>query len=193
MNGKKYRGIRQAAVACCLVAVFVQLAACGSSGNGGAMDPGAKKNEAPVADYLQQQGDSVLIPYFILRLQLSKLAEDKLAKDKETVIVSALFSGDPKDTTTKEYREAGEMFLASRQLELDTARTARFEGIKFSKTQYEALAGKDIRLLVNVFSGRHSTPDNLLDCEILAGSMSGIKEKLKVLKGKLIAEADALE
>ena len=94
-------------------------------------------------------------------------------------MIDALFTGDPRDTTTKEFAEMGELFINTKRIELSNSRIASFEGIKFSKARYDSLANKDIRVLINVFSGRRSTQDNLLDCAILA-------EKMSVVKGREI-------
>jgi len=143
------------------------------------------------ADYLQVRGDSVLIPSFEIALQLSDKANEKLMHSKETVIVAAWFAGQPKDTSSREYAESGEMFIRSYQVELSNSRTARFENIQFSKTLYDLLANKDIQVLINVFSGRRSLPDNLLDCGIVSDKISAVKNRTIIISGKLIGEADS--
>ena len=115
-------------------------------------------------------------------------ANRKLKKDKETIIVAAFFTGQPKDTTSEMYRLNGEINVAYAEKELKDDRIARFEGVKFSKALYDSLADKDIQLLINIYSGRRSTNVNLLDCDILQDKMSALKEKKFVLKGKLIGE-----
>ena len=64
--------------------------------------------------------------------------------------------------------------------------------IKCSKAKYDSLADKDIRVLVNIYSGRRSTADNLLDCAILSQKMSVVKGRTIPLTGKLISETDTL-
>ena len=143
-------------------------------------------------NYLKTDGDSLVIPSFDIEVSLSAKANAKLTNDKETVVVTAWFSGQPKDTTSKEYAESGEMFIQSARAELSNSRIAKFEGIKFSKASYDSLAGKDISVLINIFSGRRSTQDNLLDCAILAEKMSAVKGRKFILAGKLIGEPDSL-
>lgn len=142
-------------------------------------------------EYLKAEGDSLVIPSFSIEVKLSPKAEAKLLAGKETVIVAAWFSGLPKDTMSKEYAESGAMFIKSSEIELSNTRTANFDGIKFSRAAYDSLASKDISVLVNVFSGRKSSPDNLLDCAIVSDKMSVVKGQKFVLTGKLIAEADS--
>ena len=143
------------------------------------------------AAYYKMAGDSLIIPSFTIEVALSQKANEKLTSNKETIIIAAWFSGQPKDTTTREYAESGEMFIKSAQIELNNNRLANFEGIKFSKASYDSLADKDIRVLINIFSGRRSATDNLLDCTILTEKMSAVKGQKFTLKGKLIGEIDS--
>jgi hypothetical protein len=128
------------------------------------------------------------LPTFEIDLQLSAKAEQKLKTDKETIIVKAYFSGVPKDTTLKEYKKWGEIGMMDPEIELSDSRAAKFENIKFSKKLYDSIADKNIRLLINIYSGRRSSKDNILDCDLLEDSLSNIKDKKFTLKCKLIAE-----
>lgn len=167
--------------------------------------PGGQKNESSASDtsnksrpdtssqsnagYLKINGDSLVIPSFEIELSLSPKANEKLRTRKESIIVAAYFSGQPKDTTSKEYMESGAMSLAEAKEELmGEDRTAKFENVKFPRSLYDSLADKDIQVLINIYSGRRSGPDNLLDCDILQEKMSAVKEKKFTLKGKLISE-----
>lgn len=140
-------------------------------------------------NYLKITGDSVEIPSFEIELKLSDKANRKLKKDRETVIVQAFFSGDPiKDIPEKHKSkvEMDELFLLTHSIELTDKRIAKFENIKFHKDLLDLLTDKDIRLLINVYSGRKSTNVNLLDCDILQKNMSEVKGKSFTLNGKLI-------
>lgn len=153
--------------------------------NNGVVKPGTTSLNNTVS-YYKFEGDSVIIPSFEINVSLSAKAKQKLKKDKETIIVIAYFSGQPKDTTTEEYLKSGSMGITSAQSEIKDSGIAKFEGIKFSKALYDSLADKDIELLVNVVSGRRSAKDNLLNCDILEDKMSRIKGKRFTIKGKLI-------
>jgi len=144
-------------------------------------------------NYFKIDGDSMVIPSFDIEVSLSEKANEKLRNDKETVVVTAWFSGQPSDTSSKEYAASGAMFIQSARVELSNSRIAKFGGIKFSKASYDSLAGKDISVLVTIFSGRRSTQDNLLDCTILEEKMSAVKGRKFIVEGKLIAEPDSLE
>ena len=133
--------------------------------------------------YLQLDGDSILIPDFEIEVSLSPKAEN------ETVIVSAMFSGTPKDTLSNEYQFMG-ISVKNYDIELTTQRIARFDKVRFHSSILNKLSDADIFLLINVFSGRRSSENNILDVEILEDKMSVVKGKKYILKGKLIGEDD---
>ena len=182
----------------CLMAILFSCASNEGKTSGAIADSAGnhavlKGDTAGGMGYLTMDKDSLLIPSFKIEISLSRQANEKLARSKETIIVAAWFSGVPKDTTSKEYAESGEMFLASANAELSNSRVASFEGIKFSKAAYDSLADKNISVLINVVSGRRTTQDNLLDCNILSKKMSEVKGQKFVLTGKLIGESDSLQ
>ncbi len=131
-------------------------------------------------------GDSVLILPFEIAISLSPRAEEKLAKGRETIIVDVFFNGTPKDSAHAKFEEDGSFYVASAKKEIIYGQVAKFDGITFSKKIYDQLADKDIDLGVNVYSGRKSSPDNLLDCESLFDKISKVVNKKFTLKGKLI-------
>lgn len=140
--------------------------------------------------YLQLDGDSILIPDFEIEVSLSPKAEKKLKEDNETVMVSAMFSGVPKDTTSEEYQIWGSVNICEHRIELNDKRIARFDKVRFHSSILNKLSDADIFLLINVFSGRRSSENNILDVEILEDKMSVVKGKKYILKGKLIGEDD---
>ncbi len=63
---------------------------------------------------------------------------------------------------------------------------ARFDSIRFSRELYDQLADKDIQLAVNIYSGRRSSRDNLLDFDPAFDKISNVVNKQIIIKGKLI-------
>ncbi|MFT3935943.1 MAG: hypothetical protein QM726_20100 [Chitinophagaceae bacterium] len=177
---------------CVAIALAAMLCSCASRQN--AAD---KKNETTIttADpgYLKPDGDSVSIPALSIAVALSQKATERLLQDKESIVIDAWFSGHPKDTASKEYKESGGIFLKASHVEVDTARAVVIDGLKFHRNLYDSLADKDIRVLVNIYSGRKSGPDNILDCEILSEKISVVKDKRNTLSCRLINEADSLQ
>ena len=138
------------------------------------------------SSYYRFSKDSVEIPPFQVELSLSENAEAKLKEGNETIIVRTFLTGQPKDTTTRDFQEHGEIFIASFEIELFEGRLAEFEGVKFSKKEYNLLSNKNVAITVNVFTGRRFYKDNLLDVSAVFDSASTIKDKKFSLKGKLI-------
>ena len=151
--------------------------------------PVAKKEDnKPVAisDYFKVVGDSAEIPSFEIEVKLSEKAEKKLKDKKESVIVTAYFSGTPKDST--KYMEDGEYAVGEHSIELTDSRIAKFKGVKISKQMFESLYNPDIQLLINIYSGRRSSKLNFLDCKTLQKSISEFRDQKFILTGKLIGE-----
>ncbi len=134
-----------------------------------------------------EDGDSLVIPTFEIEVRSSLKTTQMLTKQKETIIVAAYFAGTPKDE--KDMDEIGELQVLRKEMELTgNARIARFSGIKFSKEIFEKLVDKDIRVLINVYSGRRSSDDNLLDCGIMEMKASQFMDKRFLIGCKLIDE-----
>lgn len=141
-----------------------------------------------IEDYYQPAGDSIILPSFSIQLNLSPKAEEKLKRSNETIVISADVEGKPKDTTDKFFQQWGYIVVGNSQIELTNERIATFNSVKISKAAYNSLAGKDVDVLIDVFSGRHSSQNNLLDCEFLQEPISKVRKQTNVLSGKLIGE-----
>lgn len=150
----------------------------------------AEKTTATEFGYFKPDGDSLVIPSFEIEVNLSPKAKEKLKKDNETIIVSASFIGMPKDTTSENFQDSGEMGIAGKDIEIRNGSIAKFENIRFPKSVYDSLSDKDIQLLINVFSGRRSSSDNLLNCGIIQEKMSKVKGKIFTIDCKLIYGED---
>lgn len=134
-------------------------------------------------------GDSLQLPSFQIQIDLDEKAEQKIIDQKETIIIQADIFGTPKDSVDAELlTELGELYLATPRIEIDKPGIARFDKIRISRKSYDALSDRDFLVLINVFSGRKSSADNLLHCEILQKPISEVVGKTHTLKGKLISE-----
>jgi len=142
---------------------------------------------AETSDLYTVEGDSMVIPTFEIEIRTSAKAGRTLRTKKETVIVSAFFSGDPIDD--KDRDDDGLMAISQATQELaGNTRVARFENLKFSRAAFNKLKDKDIELLINVYSGRKSSDDNLLSCSILHIKASQFGNKRFSLGCSLIEE-----
>ena len=145
------------------------------------------KSEAVEEDALGFKiiGDSVVIPSFEIEIKLSEKAEAKLKADNETIIVAAYFSGEPMPEASDADKD-DIYYLPTHEIELSDTRVARFDNAKFAKYSYNLLENKDISVLINVYSGRRSSENNILDCGILEEPISKVKGKRFTIEGKLI-------
>lgn len=147
-------------------------------------------SEEAMPSYMSVAGDSVEIAPFEVELTLSPKAAEKLKKAKETIIVKAEFLSIPKDTTNEDYQTFGFVPLpATPEIELTSEqRTARFSGIRIAKKVYDEMAEKDFEININIFSGRKSFPDNILDGSFPQEKASKIVGKPLKINIKLIEE-----
>ena len=126
-----------------------------------------------------------------MSLSLSEKAEEQLNRDHESIIVMAFFTGRPVEKIPSKFSsnlDFDGLSLRSYPIELTDKRVALFKGVKFHKELYGLLADKDIDILINVYSGRRSGPNNILHCDFLQDKLSNIAAKTINLKGKLIEE-----
>lgn len=131
-------------------------------------------------------GDTVIIPEFEIQLSVSQKAEEKLKNDGESIIVQAYFSGVPRDTTSEEYLESGQISIGGSRVELFDKRIARFQNVKIARSKLDEITDKNFEVLINIFSGRRTTGNNLLDSDLLQEGIESVKGKRHVLKTKLI-------
>lgn len=165
--------------------------------NDGALHSDTTSNIIPKPDnydtlthvaYLKFDKDSVIILPFEIEVSLSPKAKDKIISSKETIIINVSLTGTPKDTTL--FSEDGQFYVASAEKEITYGQVARFDNIKFSKKMFDQLTDKDVYLNAFAYSGRKSSPNNLLNCDIVADSISKIVNKRFTIIGKLIYSDD---
>ncbi|MCF8248130.1 MAG: hypothetical protein K9J37_23215 [Saprospiraceae bacterium] len=150
--------------------------------------PATDAASTDASDIYEVDGDSLVIPTFEIEVLESAKAAATMQKKKETVIVFAGFAGEP--INPKDADEIGEFAILNKEIELTGRnRIARFEGLKFSKKQLDKLKDKDIRLLINVYSGRKASKDNLLSCNLVDAVASQFGGKRYSLGCALIEES----
>jgi hypothetical protein len=152
------------------------------------------KDSLPTKDTARHEGiytivgDSIVIPPFEIEIALSPKAAQRIAPGKETIIVDVFLSGIPKDSSKVKLEEDGVYYVGSASKEINYGEIASFANVKFPKSIYDNLADKDVQFDINVYSGRKSSPDNLLDVDFLSGKLSTLVNKRSKLNGKLIEE-----
>lgn len=153
--------------------------------------PKEVESDEDVYALYEVNGNNMVIFPFEIEVSNSAKADKLLTGKKETLIVSAHFWGVPKDPKEKEKGEDGMVNFVNKDIELSgNDRLARFEGLTFNKSLLSKVEDKDIFLLINVYSGRKSSQDNLLTCGILDTKVSQVVNKRFVLGCKLIEEPE---
>lgn len=128
-------------------------------------------------------------PKFKVQVTLSAQAQARLAKLKEAITVSAMYSGAPNKAGAKIAME-GEIDLGNEEITKTPAGAALdfdFVGKGYKAGDLKYVAGKP-RLLINVYSARRVADDNLLDCAIHDGAIDAAGAKPIAIACKLIEE-----
>ncbi|GAA4042692.1 hypothetical protein GCM10022409_30800 [Hymenobacter glaciei] len=175
---------------CVLFFLVMLLAACGTHDQS-KNTSGAEKGAPQLGIYVVQ-GDSVVVPPFAVEVRLSDKANQELAARKETIIVAAYLEGVParNNPSLVNRTKEGGLRIGEARVELRTGRTAKFAGIRFARPLYDQLGDKDLNVLVNVFSGRKSTENNLLSCTIIQEKIGALAGQTRLVTGHLIEGDD---
>lgn len=157
-----------------LVALVAMFAGGCSSGSG----KDASKSPSSLAE----------VPRFTVSVKLSPKASAKLKKMGETIIVSASFFGYPTRAAQSKAECSGEIGLGSVDKELEKPGVAIFEGSTYDKSKLSLIENQEPLLLINVFSGRKSSEDNLLDCSVFQDTVHRAVKDGVSIDCKLIGE-----
>jgi hypothetical protein len=126
---------------------------------------------------------------FTVDVTLSEKARRKLLDGKEAIIVAAYFTGRPKPDTDKKYiSDMGEIGLGQALVEVAPDQSARFDTVRLSQYALDQSLNRNPILLVNVYSGRKSSKNNLLSCGIYEDDLKPIQGKSIPIACKLIGE-----
>jgi hypothetical protein len=144
--------------------------------------PAAAERPSVSSGTVQFQGFNVAVA-------LSEKARKRLVDAKETVIVAAYFTGNPKPGAPKQYlSEIGEVDLGHEEVEVAPGTGATFGEIKLKKDALDEVDDQGAQLLVNVYSGKKSSADNLIECGIYEGALRAAQNKSIPIGCKLIGE-----
>ena len=126
---------------------------------------------------------------FTVKVTYSQKAMDTLVASKETVIVMGYLYGFPKAGTPKrDVDHVGQVDLGDVKQEIVPAATATFDRVKPNQALMKWLDNQGLQLLINVYSGRKSSPNNLLDCGIYEGPLAAVQGQSIPISCKLIGE-----
>lgn len=113
---------------------------------------------------------------FAVAVGLSPAAQQRLAATRETLIVAADYFGFPSAAAQAQRVPGSEnpwLTLHRAQVELPGAGTARFPAVVLDPAQLAWTDRPDApQVNINVYSGRKSSPDNLLDCAMFQDTLA---------------------
>jgi len=129
------------------------------------------------------------MPGFSVKVDLSEKARKELAARNETVVVAGYLSGNPKKGAPKKFvDEMGEVNLGEITKEIAPGEVALFPKVSMKPDALQQIDSDGPQLLINVFSGRRSSKDNLLSCSLHEGPLKDIENTTVGISCKLIDE-----
>jgi hypothetical protein len=129
------------------------------------------------------------VPGFTVTVTYSQKATATLAAGKETVIVVGYLYGFPiQGTPKKDVDHVGQIDMGEVKKEVAPGATATFDHVKLNQPMMKWMDSQGPQLLINVYSGRKSSPNNLLDCGIYEGALKAVQGTSIPISCKLIGE-----
>ena len=126
---------------------------------------------------------------FTVTVTYSQKAMATLDAGKETVIVVGYLYGFPIQGTPKQAVDhVGQIDMGEVKKEIAPGAMATFDRVKLNQPMVKWLDSQGPQLLINVYSGRKSSPNNLLDCGIYEGSLKAVQGQSIPISCKLIGE-----
>jgi hypothetical protein len=130
-----------------------------------------------------------IVPGFTVTVTYSQKAMATLVAGKETVIVVGYLYGFPiKGTPKQDVDHIGQIDMGQVKKEIALGATATFDHVKLNKPMMKWMDSQGPQVLINVYSGRKSSPNNLLDCGIYEGPLQAIQGQSTPISCKLIGE-----
>jgi hypothetical protein len=132
---------------------------------------------------------AAVLTSFTVKVTYSQKAMDTLVAAKESVIVAGYLTASPIPGTPKQYVDhVGEIGLGEVHQEIAPGAIATFSNVKPTPAMMKWVDSSGPQLLINVYSGRKSSPNNLLDCGIYEGSLAAVQGQSIPISCKLIGE-----
>ena len=130
---------------------------------------------------------------FSVDVKLSPKAAAKLAGLGEKIVVAAIWSGEPLEKFTKQAKkfvaEDGSLFFGVERVTIPGADGhADFSGKTVKLEHVDWVKDQTPEVLINVYTARLKTADNLLDCGVFQDQLSAARAKTIQIACKLIGE-----
>ena len=129
------------------------------------------------------------VPGFTVTITYSQKAMATLVAGKETVIVVGYLYGFPIQGTPKQdVDHVGQIDMGEVKKEIAPGAVGKFDSVKLNQPMLKWMDSQGPQLLINVYSGRKSSPNNLLDCGIYEGPLKAVQGQSIPIACKLIGE-----
>ncbi|MDR0184060.1 hypothetical protein [Lysobacter arvi] len=180
---------------CLLAASIACIAACQRAPEPAANDAAAAAPTKPATKAAETNSVSNA---FDVEITLSPAARERLVSQRESLVVSADYFGYPSAQAQAQGVPGSEnpwLTLHRMQVELDGERlngtpVAHFPAVAFDAKQLASTEAPDApQVNINVYSGRRSSPDNLLDCAMFQDTLAVASRAPIRLSCGLIGEA----
>jgi hypothetical protein len=127
---------------------------------------------------------------FSVNVQLSDGARREFIASKETIIVSGSLTGHPKPGIDTRYLDikSGDVDIGEVKQEIRPGETAIFDQLNLDPDALARIDSQGLHILMEVYSGRRSSKNNLLDCDDYDGGFEPIRGRTIVIRCQLIEE-----
>lgn len=154
-------------------------------------DTAAEVDEAAAADGRGQALRDALPPPQItpvdITVNLSPAAKAEFARTGETIQLDVVYGGDPTQEGQSRVNELGVVELGRVKREVTDGETVNLSEDVLDKRLLEMTVGQP-QLMVNVTSGRKSSPNNVLACDFYWETLSVAGERGVTIPCKLLSE-----
>ena len=122
-----------------------------------------------------------------VNISLSPKAEAQLASTGETIVVEAVYAGDPAPSATVETNEFGLVDMGKTRKEIKASGIVKFEEDVIDKAMLPKVTGQP-QIMLNVHSGKKASPANILSCTFYWDSVKVASAKTVEIPCKLLTE-----
>ncbi len=127
---------------------------------------------------------------FTVEVSLSPKAAARLASMGEGITVSAMFYGDPTPAARRQVDEMGQVDIGREEVTIPgQSGTASITGGSITASKLALLRNRNIKVLINVYSARKKSADNLLFCDLFQDTVTLAASHPIHIGCKLIAES----
>ena len=136
-----------------------------------------------------RQPASISVPGFRVEMTYSPKAILELKRRQETVVVFGYTYGSPtKQAPRRMLSREGDIGLSNLHAEIQPGQIATIPTLTLDQDKLEYVTPHSVQVLVNIVSGRRSSPDNLLDCTVYQGPLEKVQTQTIPIHCKLIDE-----